>query len=289
MYKTRGFRFALLTGALLCSMLALSQEFGYAALLLWATTTWLLATVLLLSWGYHWLAHLPWQLVPGLLLAALLWSAPDTLAAWLWAFAILMMLPQPHWMMGVNSLLASASWWQVAAPLDDVERVLSGIMLATLLLAGATHAIQVRPLWLRVRQRQRLVPGLRLWSAQRLEQALAEEIARSEREPLHGELLLLHTSNRYGLWLALHMARAGRSFEHCYRLDRRTLVIILVDHSPAAVRERCHALLATLGPRRHRTQARTLPLAASHQLAVARSALAEQRLALVHVEPEVQA
>lgn len=290
MYKIRGFRFTLLGGALLlggvllCSALALLLEAGITSLLLWVLAGWLLSIALLLYFGHYWLAHLPWQLVPSLLLAALLWSAPIVLAAWLWAFAILMMLPQPRWMMLLNVLLAGFAWWQVATPLDGVERILSGIMLAALLLAGATHAKQVRPLWQRVNQRQRLVPGLRLWSAQRLEQVLVEELARSERDPQHGELMLLRTTSRHNWQLALHLAQAGQIFEHCYRLDRRTLAIILVGRTPAAVRQRCHALLATLGERRHQVLVRTLPLAACDSLSVARSALDRQTLPLVHVE-----
>ncbi|APX92814.1 hypothetical protein BWR19_07665 [Halomonas sp. 1513] len=281
MYKVHGFRLTLLAGALLCAAMAVLLEPATVRPLLWASALWLLATALLIERSFRWPARLPWQLVPSLLLASLLAIEPGVLGSWLWAFAILMMLPQPRWMMALNVALASLAWWQVAATLPRAEAAVSGLLLGLLLLAGAAHALQLRPLWQRVSQRQRLAPGLRLWSAERLDQAIVRERTRSQRDPLHSELLLLRTSGRRCWWLAQRLAMASHAFEHCYRLDRRTLAIMLVDRSPAAVRQRCEALVhdALHHPG---LRARTLPLADSERLDTARAALAEQRSALVH-------
>ena len=282
MYKVRGFRLTLLAGAVLCATMAVTLDLGAVQPLLWITALWLLATAALLQHRLYWPARMPWQLLPSLLLASLLTLDPDSFGVWMWAFAILMMLPQPRWMMALNVTLAAFAWWQVAATLPRAEANISGAALALLMLAGAAHAVQLRPLWQRVSQRQRLIPGLRLWSAQRLEESLARERTRSERDPLHGELLLVRSAG-YRCWrLAQRLAEASHSFEHCYRLDRRTLAITLVGRDPAAVRQRCQALLSMLPQRDLR--ARTLPLSDSERLEEAREALAEQKAPLVHDE-----
>ncbi|MBD3898609.1 hypothetical protein IEI94_22450 [Halomonas sp. ML-15] len=281
MYKVHGFRLALLLAALLCAVMSMALEAGSARSLLWAATGWLLATALLLQRSYRWPARLPWQLIPSLLLAGMVSLEPDALGAWLWAFAILMMLPQPRWMMALNATLAGLAWWQVAAMLPAAEATVSGMLLAALLLAGAAHAVQLRPLWQRVTQRQRLTPGLRLWSAERLDEALAQERTRSERDPLYSELLLIRTTRRRCWLLAHRLARASHAFEHCYRLDRRTLAIMLVGRHADAVRERCHSLLHCLGECDGHLHARTLPLAHSERLDEARDALAKQHSPLI--------
>ncbi|SDM72080.1 hypothetical protein SAMN05192555_11819 [Franzmannia pantelleriensis] len=284
MYKVHGFRLTLLTGALLCALLAVVLDLDTVRPLLWGSALWLMATAVLLQRSYRWPTRMPWQLVPSLLLATLVALEPEVLGAWLWAFAILMMLPQPRWMMALNVALASLAWWQVAATLPRAEASVSATLLALLLLAGAAHAVQLRPLWQRVSQRQRLTPGLRLWSAERLEQALARERTRSQRDPLHSELLLVRTSGHRCWRLAQRLAKASHAFEHCYRLDRRTLAITLVGRDPAAVRQRCQALLSMLPQRDLR--ARTLPLSDSERLEQVREALAEQQAALVHDDQE---
>lgn len=285
MYKVNGFRLILLIGSLLSAIMALRIDIGAATPLLWLLSVWLLASALLLQLGYRWPAQLPWQLVPSLLLASLLWLAPEPFAAWLWAFVILMMLPQPHWMMALNALLAGISWWQVSIELDTTQASLSGLLLAALLLVGTAHALQLRPLWHRVSQRQRLIPGVRLWSAARLEQAMARERARSERDPLHVELLLIRIPSHLCWSAARHLTEASRGFEPCYRLDRRTLVVMLVGKSAHVVHDRCSALLASLDQHGTPYRARTLPLSESDRLDEARTTLTQQRERLVHPSP----
>lgn len=280
MYKVRGFRPTLLVAALLCAAMSIAPALGAARPLLWIAAAWLLITVLLLQRSYQLPARMPWQLMPSLLLAGLVSLETEAFSAWLWAFAILMMLPQPRWMMALNVTLAGLSWWQVAMRLPSGEAAVSGVLLVAILLAGAAHAIQLRPLWHRVSQRQRLTPGLRLWSAERLEQALARERTRSQRDPLHNELLLIRTSGHRGWRLAHHLAQASHAFEHCYRLDRRTLAIMLVGRDADAVRERCHSLLSRLAELDRGLRARTLPLSDSESLDAAREALAKQHAPL---------
>lgn len=280
MYKVRGFRPTLLVAALLCAAMSLAPALGSGRPLLWLAAAWLLMTALLLQRSYQLPARMPWQLMPSLLLAGLVSLETAAFSAWLWAFAILMMLPQPRWMMALNVALAGLSWWQVAMRLPAGEAAVSGVLLVAILLAGAAHAVQLRPLWRRVRQRQRLTPGLRLWSAERLEQALARERTRSRRDPLHNELLLIRTSPLRCWRLARHLAQASHPFEHCYRLDRRTLAIMLVGRDTDAVRERCHSLLNQLAEQDSGLTARTLPLSDSESLEDAREALATQRAPL---------
>lgn len=276
-YKIGLFRLALLAGAVLLGWLAMRAETAGSMALLWLASLWLIATALLMDLSHRWPARTPWQLVPGLLLAGLLWLAPQQYAAWLWGWAILLMLPQPWWTVVLNALLAIHGWWQVQAQLDAGQATLVGLLLAALMLLGLARARALMPLWQRVRRRQRLLPGERLWSLRQLGEDLAREAARCDREGSHAELVLVSTRGRHCWPMARRLCRLIRDYEHCYRLDRRTLAVVLISRDLDQARERRRALLDGLAlPLRARV------IALNHALV-----LAEEHRALKEQQPDL--
>jgi len=243
-YKVRLMRFNLLGGALLLGLLAPQAPTFASALLLWLGVVWLAVTATLLEFSHRRPAILPWQLLPGLLLMALLWTAPERHALWLWLWPAALLLPQPTWMLAVNLLLAGLSWWTLH-PLLGVEQALFAAftLLALTTLAVARRRQPHRP---SVRQRVRLAPGLPLWSAHQLADDLIRERARCHREGVHGELVLLRVS-RHQLWpMAQQLCQQLHAFENGYRLDQRTLAALLLSRNAEQARERREALLANL-------------------------------------------
>ncbi|QTF91459.1 MAG: hypothetical protein J5F18_13505, partial [Halomonas sp. BM-2019] len=96
-YKVGLLRFNLLLAALLPALMAPGSHTLTETLLLWLTAGWLAVTAALVEFSHRRPAVVPWQLLPGLLLTALLLSAPERFPLWLWAWAALVMLPQPAW------------------------------------------------------------------------------------------------------------------------------------------------------------------------------------------------
>lgn len=272
-YKVGLLRGNLLVAALLLALLAIATTTLTEALLLWLAAAWLAVTALSLAFNHRRPATVPWQLLPGLLLAALLWVAPERHVTWLWAWAVLLMLPQPRWILLLEALLALATWWPMRELLGLEQWALAGLLLAALMLLGLSRALDLRALRQSTLRRARLVPGLPLWPGDRLAQDLALERARSHREGVHAELLLLRAP-RHRCWsLAHRLCRLTHSFEPCYRLDPRTLAVILTSRDRREAEERREGLwrhLEARGPGR----AIALPGLAS--LADERQALARQ-------------
>jgi hypothetical protein len=245
-YKINLLRGNLVAGALMLALLAITAGSLPDRMLLWLATAWLGTTAVLLEFSHRRPPLVPWQLLPGPLLLALLWTAPERHLMWLWVWAVLLMLPQPGWMLGLTALLAVGSWGALIEYSRLEEAMLSGLVLAGLMLMGASRALELRSLRGQGRHRMRLVPGLRFWSRDQLERDLARERLRVQREGIHGELLLLRLPSRR-LWsLARRLCRLTRSFENCYRLDRRTLALLLLDRDADQARLRRARLLETL-------------------------------------------
>lgn len=247
-YKIGLLRGNLVAGALMMALLALTAGSLPDRMLLWLATAWLTTTAVLLEFSHRRPPLVPWQLLPGLLLLALLWTAPERHLIWLWVWAALLMLPQPGWMMGLTALFAVASWGALIEYSRLEEAMLSGLVLAGLMLLGASRALELRSLRGQGRHRMRLVPGLRFWSRDQLERDLARERLRVQREGIHGELLLLRLPSRR-LWsLGQRLCHFTRSFENCYRLDRRTLALLLLDRDAGQAELRRARLLESLEP-----------------------------------------
>ncbi|WP_043532288.1 hypothetical protein [Litchfieldella xinjiangensis] len=283
-YKTGLFRFILMLGAVVMALLASQADNRTVQALLWIGALWLLASATLHELSQRWPARAPWQLVPTLLLASLVWLEPLQFATWLWAYAILLMLPQPRWVVVLNVLLAISSWWQVQAHLSTEQGVLSALVLASLMLLGLARVQHYRPLWRGVSDRVRLIPGARLWTVSQLLDDIPRESARSDREGTYAELVLLRTRHRHCWALSQTLSEAIQPFEHCYRIDGRTLATLLTSRNREHARQRREALLAKL---RHLHQSRVVPLDYPLTLAAECQALARQDAPVVIIEREV--
>ncbi|MDT8878488.1 hypothetical protein RSO68_03280 [Halomonas saccharevitans] len=276
-YKSVLLRGNLLIAAVLMALLATRTQPLIDTLLMWLAAAWLGLTALLLTFDHRRPATLPWQLLPSLLLAALLWGEPGRHVTWLWAWAMLLMLPQPRWVLLLGSLLALATWWPLKNLLGLEQWVLSGLLLAALMLLGLSRALDLRARRQNALRRARLVPGLPLWPGNRLLGDLILERKRSLREGVHAELLLLHTP-RHRCWpLAQRLCRLTYRFERCYRLDPTTLAALLTSRDPEQAdtrRERLWRALEARGP------ARAIPLAGLLSLDDERHALSHQSAGL---------
>jgi len=272
-YKVGLLRVNLLVAALLLAVLAIATTTLTEALLLGLAASWLVVTALLLAFNHRRPAMVPWQLLPGLLLAALLWVNPERHVTWLWVWAVLLMLPQPRWILVLEALLAIATWWPLRDLLGVEQWVLSGLLLAALMLIGLSRALDLRSLRRNTLHRARLVPGLSLWPGNRLTHDLAVERARSHREGAHAELLLLHTSRHHCWALAHRLCRLTHRFEPCYRLDPHTLAVILITRTRGEADTRREALWHHLGTG---GQGRAIALPALESLEAERQALRRQ-------------
>lgn len=280
-YKTGLFRFNLLFGAMILAWLALQASEDTVQALLWVGALWLLGSASLHELSQRWPARAPWQLVPTLLLASLIWLDPVKFSPWLWGFALLLMLPQPRWLVTLNAILAAWSWWHVQLLLGAEQGMLSALVLVALMLLGLARLQHNRPLWQGVTDRVRLMPGSRLWTVSQLLEDLPRERARSDREGTHTELVLLRTSQRHCWPLALALSKALQPFEHCYRIDAKTLATLLTSRDAAHARQRRDAVLASLHePHRTRVVSLSCPLT----LATECQALSSQAEPLVVIE-----
>ncbi|WP_136247600.1 hypothetical protein [Halomonas borealis] len=272
-YKVGPMRVNLLIAAGLTSFLAATANTLPDALLLGLATLWLAATASLVLPGHRHPATLPWQLLPGLLLAALLWNTPERHLAWLWAWALLLMLPQPRWVMGFNTLLACVSWWHLRTLLGLESWLIAGPLLAGLMLLGLSRSLELQALRRHVHHRSRLVPDLPLWPQQCLHHDMQTERQRARQDGAHVELLLLHTSRRRFWPLAERLCRQLQPFENGYRLDGRTLGLLLVHCDAQQAERRRRTLLEQLDDT---VRSRTIALPRLASLSRERRALKRQ-------------
>lgn len=256
-YKVGLLRLNLLLAAPLPALMAPGATDLTESLLLWMAAGWLVTSALLMELSHRRPALVPWQLLPSLLLVGLLLTAPERFHLWLWAWAALVMLPQPAWMTGLNLGLAGLAWGWLSRGMPPEQAAMSAAVLALLLLAGLTRSRERPALRGEPRHRVHLMPGLRLWPRSQLARDLSRERARAQRDGTHAELLLLRTGRRRFWPQARRLCALTHSFEHCYRLDGGTLAALLL-HGDAEQAERRRAeLLSHLGPVR---QLRATPL-----------------------------
>ncbi len=280
-YKVGPLQAAMLGCALLLIMLALSAPMLPSGMLLVLAGLWLTGSSLTLKCSVRWPSSVPWQLLPSFLLAGLFNVDSEHQTVWLWCFALLLMLPQPIWLMILHSLLAGYAVWQVQADLDVGQTLLIAMLLVGLMLLGLARAREVQSAWLRIGRRRRLIPGARLWSVHQLGEDLPREVVRSEREGSYAELVLIRTQGRQFWPLMSKLSQRLNDYEACYKLDNRTLATLLISRDLEQARERRKTLLDDMPtPLRSRivTLARPLTLASEYQ------ALRDQRQPLIIIE-----
>ncbi|MDR5858260.1 hypothetical protein FZZ93_00850 [Halomonas eurihalina] len=272
-YKTGLLRTNLLVAAALVALRAITADAWTDAILLGAMMAWLIMTSVRLPLGHRRLTITLWQLLPGLLLAALLWAAPERHITWIWVWAILLMWPQPSWMLLFHGLLAVATWYAQRELLGSEQWWLAGLLLAGLMVLGLSRSRALQARRFATRHRARLMAGWPLWPRARLERDLDRERRRSTRESSHVELLLLRLPPRRLLPAAGRLRHHLQSFENCYRLDRSTLGVLLISRDAEQAAQRRQRLLDTLEPP---LKARAIPLPYLVSLAHERHALARQ-------------
>ncbi|WP_458525922.1 hypothetical protein [Onishia taeanensis] len=280
-YKVGPLQAAMLGCALIFLLLALTAPVLPSGLLMGLAGLWLAGSALTLARSVRWPSSIPWQLLPSFLLFGLLTVDAEHQTVWLWSFALLMMLPQPGWLMALHGLLASYGIWQVQADLDAGQTLLVALLLLGLMVLGIARAREVQSAWQRIGRRRRLVPGTRLWSSHQLGEDLAREVVRSEREGSHAELVLVRTQGRHFWPLMQRLCQRLSPYEACYKLDKRTLATLLISRDLGQARKRRQTLFDDLpAPLYCRvvTLARPLTLASEYQ------ALREQRQSLVIIE-----
>ena len=256
-YKVGLLRFNLMVAAVMPALMTRYSTTLTEQWLLWLAAGWLGLTAMLVEFSHRRPALVPWQLLPSLLLAALLWTAPERYPLWLWAWAALIMLPQPTWMAVLNAVLATLTWGRLAQGMPVEHIMVSGLVLTALMLLGLIRSRDLAPPRGLARRRLHLIPGLRLWPSAQLSRDLTRERARARREGVHCELLLLRVS-RQDLWSrAQRLCELTRPFEHCYRLDGRTLGALLLSRDEAQARRRRRELQEALG---HCLRLRAIPL-----------------------------
>ncbi|MFD2190336.1 hypothetical protein [Pistricoccus aurantiacus] len=289
-YKAGLNRLTILIAAALLAWLAGRAPSALATILLGLAVIWLLATATQIGASHRWPTRAPWQLVMGLLLAALLWFEPATYAAWLWGFPVLLMLPQPRWSAATFVLLATLAWYRVQQTLIDdgngIQGLFVGLLLFVLMVLGQGRAMKLIPLWQRIKQRRRLLPRTRLWSELQLVEDLPREIARCQREGSHADLLLQVPRHQY--WAVVDQCNLSiHEFEHCYRLDRETLAVILINRDTEQALQRRHTLMESFSAA---SRARIVKLASSLSLDDEHQALKLQSVPLrVDEEPRQEA
>ena len=189
---------------------------------------------------------LPWQIVPGALLLALITAAPERHSILIWAWAAMLMLPQNNWVAAFNLSAALISSIMIAPHLDKPAFILLLCCLLVLGLLALSRAQQLIDMNGSIRQRLRLIPGLNLWAGEQLLRDITREQTRCEREGIHAEVFILHVK-RHQLWpTAQKLCELTHDFENVYRLSSTTLVTLILARSPKEAVQRRSLLLADL-------------------------------------------
>lgn len=227
--------------------------------------------------GYRRLPELPGATTPvllALLLTLLLWLAPERHAMWLWGWAAILTLPQPLLLLLVHLLLATSCWWQMQRLTGIEPGLLSGLLLAALMLLGLARNLGLQLLWHEGSRHTRLMSNMMLRSGRQLAHDLPLETTRCLREGSHGELLLLRSSAMHQPTLASALTSATRNYEGCYQVDGQTLAALLISHDVSEARQRRDAILASLPAPR---QARFVMLIPALSLSSQLTALSRQQ------------
>lgn len=232
-YKVTLFKINLLIGALLLGYQAYTALYVADAVISGLAALWLAITGLLLEFSRRRHFHRSWLLCASMLLTALILLPPDTAAQspWLWIWPCLLMLAQPVWMLTLNIGLACLCWWWLSATLPLHHWLLSGAVLLCMVLIALARWRPIGQTHLSMLKRARLAPGLPLWPRAQLERDLPREHGRAARDEVFAELLLIQTSSRH-LWsLAKQVCQRIHAFENVYRVNRRTIAVMLTSQN----------------------------------------------------------
>lgn len=230
-YKVTLFKTNLLIGALLLGYQALTALYIADAIILGLAAIWLAITGLLLEFSHRRHSHRSWLLGASTLLTALILLSPDAQGPWLWAWPCLLMLAQPAWMLALNIGLTSLCWWWLLSSLTLHHWLLSGAALLCMVLIAVARWLPIGQSHRSMLKRARLAPGLPLWPLAQLERDLPREHGRSARDNVFAELLLIQTSARH-LWsLAQQICNRIHAFENVYRVDGRTIAVMLTSQN----------------------------------------------------------
>ncbi|MGY4876366.1 hypothetical protein ACLUEY_00600 [Vreelandella aquamarina] len=244
-YKVNLLRANLLAAAVALAFLAMELT-SNALLMVWLSVSWLFASALLLDFSHRRTGSLPWQLLPGALLTALLVSAPQQNSMLVWAWAALFMLPQSSWVIAINLFSALLSLVFILPTLSHPEGWLITVTLVIVSLLSLARARQLLCINGAIRQRFRLIPGLNLWAREQLIRDLPREQIRCEREGIYAELVILRL-RRHQLWqTARDLCLLTYHFENVYRLNGTVVATLLLSRSQSEGSERRQRLLQAI-------------------------------------------
>ena len=244
-YKVNLLRANLLAAAVVLAFLAM-QLTSNALLVAWLSVSWLFVSALLLDFSHRRTGNLPWQLLPGALLTALLVSAPQQNSMLVWAWAALFMLPQSSWVIVINLCSAMLSLMFILPTLSHPEGWLITVTLVIVSLLSLARARQLLCINGAIRQRFRLIPGLNLWAREQLIRDLPREQIRCEREGIYAELVIFRL-RRHQLWqTARDLCLLTYHFENVYRLNGTTVATLLLSRSQSEGSERRQRLLQAI-------------------------------------------
>lgn len=244
-YKVNLLRVNLLAAAVALSFLAMELT-SHALLVVWLSVGWLSISALLLDFSHRRTCNLPWQLLPGALLTALLVSAPEQNGILIWAWIALFMQPQSSWVIAINLFSAMLSLMFILPLLSHPEGWLITIILIMVSLISLSRASQLQCINGAIRQRFRLIPGLNIWAREQLIKDLPREQIRCEREGIYAELVIFRLK-RHQLWqTARDLCLLTYHFENVYRLNGTTIATLLLSRNPREGSDRRQRLLQAI-------------------------------------------
>lgn len=242
-YKVGLFKLNLFAAAALLALCAATSARALDTTLLGLAALWLGITGIVIEFSHRRHAYRAWLVVASVLLAALVMLSPDANGAWLWAWPFLLILPQPQWMLILNASLAGISWWSLITQMSLHHWGLAGALLLCLCFLAIGRALPGGHSQRLMRRRARLAPGLPLWSASQLERDLARENSRATRDGVHAELVVIQIHGR-SLWrVAQAICTRIKRFENAYRLNGRTVAVMLTSRDAVQARQRRQELL----------------------------------------------
>jgi len=206
---------------------------------------------------------------------------PQHFLLWLWAWAAVLALPQPLWLLALNAVLATLTYFNSRDAFSLEQGVLAGLLLATLGLLAIARSLSLQANWRSQHHYADRIPDAMLWSRYQLEHDLPEEIARCQREKTHGMLVLLRCKKVRPSSLARLLIDHSRGYESCYLLDRQVLAALLISRDVTEGRQRRDALKAMLPSA---SQARFVTLVPGLDLAGQLRALPRQSRPLIVLE-----
>lgn len=244
-YKVNILRANLLAAAVSLALLTPAYTLD-SLLVVWVAIGWLFFTALLLDFTHRRTTNIPWQLIPGILVAALLATTPENNSMLIWVWVSIFMLPQSSWVVMLNALLAATSLFLLSPYLAFPDQWLMFAALLMMCILSIAHAHQLNIINSTIRQRARLIPGMNIWSSEQLARDLLREQTRCEREGIHAELIIFRVK-RHQLWQTAHqLCQLIYPFENVYRLDNRSIAAIILSRSVSEGIERRQHLVQTV-------------------------------------------